>query len=261
MRVSTAQFYRQSALQMSSKSSDVNEQMAYLSSGKRVLTAKDDAVQFGTLAGYKESLVNIEKYQRNITQAVSHNSLQEIVFADAENILNNIRDVMLQANNGAMSDEDLQTLAKQTRNSFEQLLALANSQNANGAYIFSGYQTEQQPFSQQSDGSVNYSGDTGVRELQVAKNIKIATNQTGDAAFMTVTNAIGDFSANYTTNTSGVAVESANVTNRNTYNTSAMPHDYTFTFGPGAADLNVLDSGGANVFATATYVAGANNFL
>lgn len=256
MRVSTAQFYRQSALQMSSKSSDVNEQMAYLSSGKRVLTAKDDAVQFGTLAGYKESLVNIEKYQRNITQAVSHNSLQEIVFADAENILNNIRDVMLQANNGAMSDEDLQTLAKQTRNSFEQLLDLANSQNANGAYIFSGYQTEQQPFSQQSDGSVNYSGDTGVRELQVAKNIKIATNQTGDAAFMTVTNAIGDFSANYTTNTSGVAVESANVTNRNTYNTSAMPHDYTFTFGPGAADLNVLDSGGANVFATATYVAG-----
>ena len=44
MRVSTAQFYLQSAQLMSQKSSDVNEQMDYLSSGKRVLTAKDDAV-------------------------------------------------------------------------------------------------------------------------------------------------------------------------------------------------------------------------
>ena len=51
MRVSTAQFYQQSTLQMSSKSSDVNEQVAYLTSGKRVLTAKDDAVQYGTLVG------------------------------------------------------------------------------------------------------------------------------------------------------------------------------------------------------------------
>ncbi|KGJ96996.1 flagellar hook-associated protein FlgL [Colwellia psychrerythraea] len=256
MRVSTAQFYLQSAQLMSEKNSDVNEQMAYLSSGKRVLTAKDDAVSYGTLAGYKNDLANIEKYKRNINQAESHNSLQEVVFADVELILNNVKEAMLQANNGSLSDEDLQTLANQTRNSLDQLLDLANSQNENGDYIFSGFQTEQQPFSQQSDGSVTYSGDTGVRELQVAKNIKIPTNQTGDASFMSVDNAIGDFSANYATNTSGVAVESANVTNLGVYNTSAMPHDYTFTFGPGAADLNVLDSGGANVFTTGAYVAG-----
>ena len=183
MRVSTAQFYLQSALQMSNKSSDINEQMAYLTSGKRVLTAKDDAVQYGTLVGYKESLANIEKYQRNIIQAESHNSLQEIVFADSEQLLDQIKQDMLLANNGRMSTEDLQSLAKQTRTNFNQLLDVANSQNANGDYIFSGYQTEQKPFSQQVDGSVNYSGDTGVNELQVAKNINIATNQTGDAAF------------------------------------------------------------------------------
>ncbi len=258
MRVSTTQFYQQSALQMSSKTSDVNEQMAHLSSGKRVLTAKDDAVQYGTLAGYKDGLASIEKYQRNITMAENHNSLQEIVFADAELLLDNIKQDMLLANNGRMSSEDLESLAAQTRNNFNQLLDLANSQNANGDYIFSGYQTEQKPFSQQVDGTVSYNGDTGVNELQVAKNIKVATNQTGDAAFLKVANAIGDFTTSYATNTSGVAVESANVTNRNTYNTSAIPHDYTFTFGPGAAELNVVDSGGANVFSTLAYVAGQN---
>jgi flagellar hook-associated protein 3 FlgL len=258
MRVSTAQFYLQSSQQMSSKASDVNEQMAYLTSGKRVLTAKDDAVSYSTLAGYKDDLANIEKYKRNITQAESHNNLQETVFSNAEDILNNIKEQLLQANNGAMSTEDLQAIAKQTRNNFDQLLGIANSQNENGDYIFSGYKTDQKPFSQHVDGSVSYSGDSGVKDLQIAKNITIPINQTGDDSFMNVANSIGDFTANYTVNTSGVAVDSANVTDRNTYNASTTPYDYTFTFGPGAAELNVVNSGGTNIYNTTTYVAGQN---
>jgi len=256
MRVSTAQFYLQSALQMSNKTSDVNDQMSHLTSGKRVQTAKDDAVQYSTLVGYKESLANIEKYQRNITQAESHNNLQEIVFADAELLLDQIKQDMLLANNGRMSDEDLQSLAKETRTNFNQLLDIANSQNSNGDYIFSGYQTETKPFSQQVDGSVLYNGDTGVNELQIAKNINIVTNQAGDAAFLNIANTIGDFKASYATNTSGVAVDSANITNRGTYNTSALPHEYEFTFDATTNDLTVTDSAGSIVFPPAPYTAG-----
>ena len=75
MRVSTAQFYNQSGMQMSNQQSSVNDQMSHLSSGKRVETAKDDAMAYSTLAGYKNDLANIEKYQRNIIQAENHNSL------------------------------------------------------------------------------------------------------------------------------------------------------------------------------------------
>ena len=256
MRVSTAQFYLQSALQMSSKTSDINEQMAYLTSGKRVLTAKDDAVAFSTLAGYKDDLANIEKYNRNINQAEKHNSLQEVLFADAQLILDQVKQDMLLANNGRMSTEDLQSIATQVRNSLNQLLDIANSQDESGAYVFSGYQTDQKPFSQQIDKSITYNGDSGVRELQVAKNIKIPISQSGEAAFNKVTNALGDFSATYTQNTSGIAIEKANITDRSTYNGSAIPHDYTFTFNPTAADLTVTDSGGATVFTTSSYVAG-----
>ncbi|TWX54137.1 flagellar hook-associated protein FlgL [Colwellia hornerae] len=255
MRVSTAQFYLQSSQQMSQKSSDVNDQMAYLSSGKRVLTAKDDAISYSTLAGYNNDLASIEKYKRNITMAESHNNMQEIVFADADLILDKIKSDMLLANNGRMSSEDIQSLAEQVKSNFSQLLDLANSQNENGDYIFSGYQTQQKPFSQNVDGSVTYNGDSGVRELQVAKNINIATNQAGDAAFLKVENAIGDFTANYTANTSGVAVESAKITNRDNYNSSALPHDYTFTFDAITNDLTVTGSAGV-VFPAAPYTAG-----
>lgn len=265
MRVSTAQFYLQSAQQMSQKTSDVNDTMSYLTSGKRVLTAKDDAVSFGTLAGYKNDLANIDQYKRNIDRAESHNNLQEVVFADAEVILDQIKQDMLLANNGRMSSDDLQVLADQVRNNFEQLLNIGNSKNENGDYIFSGYQTTVKPFSQQSDGTVVYSGDDGVNNIQVSKNIDIALNQTGDAAFLNVANAIGNFKASYpgapNINTSGVALESANVVDRGAYNTSVLPHNYSFDFDTPDGNLTVTDSGGTAVFPVAPalpapYVAG-----
>ena len=260
MRVSTAQFYMQSALQMGNKSSALNEQMAQLSSGKQVLTAKDNAVQYTTLAGYKDDLENIEKYTRNIIQAESNNNLQETVFSEAQNILNSVRDLMLQANNGAMSDEDLESINNQINSNLEQLVDVANTQDENGDYIFAGYQNDQQPFSQKSDGTVSYNGDSGVNKLQISKNIQIETNQSGDAVFMNVSNAIGDFSPAYPTvptNSSGVELASANIGDRGAYNLSSTPHDYTFDFATGSGDLTVTDStGGTTTFPVADYEGG-----
>ena len=91
MRVSTTQFYFQNSQQLSNKQSDVNGQIEYISSGKRVLTAKDDAVSYSTLAGYKDELSNIEKYQRNITQAENRNNLIETSFANAERLLQDFK--------------------------------------------------------------------------------------------------------------------------------------------------------------------------
>jgi flagellar hook-associated protein 3 FlgL len=260
MRVSTAQFYMQSALQMGSKSSELNEQVGYLSSGKSVLTAKDDAIQYGTLAGYNNDLASIEIYQRNIIQAESQNNVQEIVYSDIEDLLNNIQEQLIKANNGAMTDEDLGAIAMETQSTLDQILDLANSQDENGNYIFSGYQTSQQPFSQSTDGSVSYNGDSGVRELQIAKNISIETNQSGDAVFMNIPNDIGDFIPTYpstTPNESGMALASATVSDRSAYNTSATPHDYTFDFDATTADLTITNSAGTTTtFAVADYEGG-----
>lgn len=127
MRVSTQQFYFQSSQQLSAKQSMVNDQMKYISSGKRVLTAKDDPVTFGTLSGYKDELTNIDKYQRNITQAKNRNSLQETSFANAENLMQDLKTLFINANNGTLADSDLKSLAELATNSLNQMLDIANS--------------------------------------------------------------------------------------------------------------------------------------
>ncbi|NQZ86943.1 MAG: flagellar hook-associated protein FlgL [Colwellia sp.] len=255
MRVSTAQFYFQSSQQITNKSSDVNDQIGYISSGKRILTAKDDAVAYGTLAGYKESLQNIEKYERNITQAESRNSLQEVSFSNAEDILQELKQLFVQANNGSLSSEDLYSLSELVGNSQQELLNIANSKDETGGYIFSGFQIDKEPFTLATDNSVDYQGDSGIRELQIAKNVMVELNQPGDAAFQNVNNAIGDFIPSYITNTSGINVASAVIADPSNYDSLSFPPEYTFSF-TAPSDLTVTDSNGATVYPTTTYTAG-----
>ena len=162
MRVSTAQFYFQNGLQMSQKQASVSEQSAYLSSGKRVLTAKDDAVAYSTLSGYQTELKNIEKYQRNITQAENRNNMLETSFSNATSVLNELKDLFLQANNGAYSDQDLASISQQATNTLEQVLNIANTKDETGGFVFAGFSIDTKPFELQPDNSVMYQGDHGV---------------------------------------------------------------------------------------------------
>lgn len=257
MRVSTPQFYFQNSQRLSNKQSDVNQQMQYISSGKRVLTAKDDAVAYGTLSGYKDELASLEKYQRNITQSENRNYLQENSFANAESLVQQLKQLFIQANNGTLSDEDLGSLADLGNDIQAQLLDIANTKDETGGYIFSGYQIDKQPFNLQPDNSVVYIGDNGKRELQIAKNVIVETNQPGDEAFEKVTNSIGDFIPTYINNSSGISVPRAIIADPSSYDPLTSPGDYKFVF-TSPTDLTVVDDSGAGatVFTTTSYVPG-----
>jgi flagellar hook-associated protein 3 FlgL len=255
MRVSTAQFYYQNATKLGSLQTKVNEQAGHMDANKRVLTAKDDAIAFGTLSGLKNELANIEKYQRNLIQAENRNSIQNVSFESAQDIMQNLKQTFIQANNGAYNDDDLAALGALAKDSLEQLLDIANTKDETGGYIFAGYKVDVTPFVLQPDNSVNYLGDSGVRKLQIAKNVMVDTNQAGDTAFGKVNNNKGDFSAEYNNNTSGISLNRAVISDPSAYDTVNNPPDYNFNF-TSATDLNVTDALGNTVFSTNAYVAG-----
>ncbi|WP_085298141.1 flagellar hook-associated protein FlgL [Cognaticolwellia mytili] len=254
MRVSTTQFYNQNGLQMSNQQAGVNEQVSYISSGKRVMTAKDDAVAYGTLSGYKDDLASIEKYKRNIIQAQNHNGLIDTSLKNAEGIMDELKSLMLQANSGSRSADDLASIAAQANQNLQQILDIANSQNETGGYVFSGYKIDDAPFVLQADNVVNYRGDNGTRELQIAKNVSVVTNQSGEQVFQKVPNAVGDFSATYNTNTSGIQVTSATIANPSLYDSATTPPNFTINFTT-ETDFTITD-GAANVTTVAGYVPG-----
>lgn len=255
MRVSTAQFYFQNARQITNQQSNVNESSEHLSSNLQVLSAKDDAVRYGTLSGFKDELSNIEKYERNLTQAESRNGLLDASFINAEDSLGELQRLFIQSNNGALSDDDRSSIATQVQSILEQLLDTANTQDETGGYIFSGFQIDTQPFIIDTDNNVNYQGDNGVRELQVARNVLIETNISGESAFQNIPNAIGDFTPSYTANTSGINVTGASINDLSLYDTNVNPPGFTFEF-TSETDLNVIDANGNSLFTTTSYAPG-----
>ena len=68
----------------------------------------------------------------------------------------------------------------------EVLLGLANTTDARGIGIFSGYNAMRKPFEMAGDGSVNYLGDRGQSHLQISENMTVATNIDGGSAFMRI---------------------------------------------------------------------------
>lgn len=230
MRVSTAQFYFQNTQNMTQKNAELNEQSVQITSGKRVLTAKDDSVLYSSLAGYKDDLSKIEQYTRNITQSKSHNELTETSLSQVQSSLLKVKQLFIQGNSGSLSVDDRQSVAEQLKQSLSQILDIANSKDERGAYIFSGHQIDTKPFVQQSDNSVTYQGDNGVNQLAIGENILIDTNLSGDQVFQKINNDTGDFSPSYTINDGGVRVSSASVINRGAYDTATFPPGYTLDF-------------------------------
>jgi flagellar hook-associated protein 3 FlgL len=261
MRISTQQFYYHHSQSMSNKESELNDQTKYLTSGKKVLTAKDDAVQYSTLIGYKEQMSAINRYKRNITQAESRNNLQELSFAQAEDVMQEIKQFMIKANNGVLGNSERNVIAAQVKNTLNQMLDIANTRDESGNSIFSGFQTDKTPFSLGSDNSVLYSGDKGIRDLQISNNVSVATNQSGDAAFLKVPNSAGDFSAVYQTNTSGTYLKNAVVIDPSNYDDVTNPPNYRFDFADTTADGNVnevtiTDSASNTLLVVNPFVAG-----
>ncbi|GAA0815486.1 flagellar hook-associated protein FlgL [Colwellia asteriadis] len=230
MRVSTSQFYLQSAQNMAARNTDVHKQATYIDSGKRVLTAKDDAVSYSSLAGYKEGINQISQYTRNITLSTGSNQQTETAFEVTQDVLLNVKSRFIQANNGSLSDDDRQSLATQMKQYLEQVLDIANSKDETGGFIFSGHQIDKQPFALQADRSVIYQGDSGINQLAISNSVVVNMNQSGDEAFVKIANAVGDFSPEYNTNNGSATVTRAVVADRGSYDVATFPPGYTLDF-------------------------------
>jgi flagellar hook-associated protein 3 FlgL len=146
---------------------------------------------------------------------------------------------VVNAGNGAMEDSQRQYLAAELRGRFDQLLGLANSRDGTGNYMFGGFQTASQPFSQTSTGA-QYAGDQGQRVVQVGSSRQIPLNDTGNSVFENNKTGNGTFvtaAQAAPVNTGSGIIGSGAVIN----GAQLTGHDYAiaFTVVPGATPFSV----------------------
>lgn len=242
MRVSTSQIYQSGARSILDGQSSLYKLQNQLSTGKRFLTAQDDPVAAAQVLLTRQTLAVNDQYADNQSNAASQLAYEESRLAAVVESVQYIRERVLAGGNGSYSDSDRVTIAKDLQSQFDFLVGMANTTDANGYYLFSGYQGDTQPFQKQlnPDGSVSvvYKGDDGQRLMQVGPSRQIAVSDSGRDVFEGNRTGNGDFalsSAESNTGTGVLGVASLNppvAWTPATYKIAfTTPTEYTVTVG------------------------------
>tara|TARA_R110001606_G_scaffold395213_1_gene567053 strand:- start:40796 stop:42274 length:1479 start_codon:yes stop_codon:yes gene_type:complete len=240
MRVSTAYIFDQNLSAMLNKQAELSKTQLQVSTGNRILNPSDDPAGSVQILNLQREVSLSEQYLANATKAENKQSNEEGVLDSATGMLQRIRELAVQGLNATNTQADKQTIAIEIKQLNEQLLALANTRDSSGDYLFSGFKSNTQPY-----GTINgdYQGDEGQRNIKVGEGVLIATNDPGNQVFEAPL-------ISTTTTTTLTPVVSANVANTgdssvaiNNYAGGSDAFSKTFTF-----DGTNYDDGAGNLY-------------
>jgi flagellar hook-associated protein 3 FlgL len=106
----------------------------------------------------------------------------ETALGGITNMVQNAQELVVYAGNGTLNDSARAAIAAELRGNFDELLGLANRTDANGRYLFSGFQGTTEPFAVTATG-VQHFGDEGLRMVQVSASRQLAVNESGREVF------------------------------------------------------------------------------
>src|SRR5690606_2169717 len=153
---------------MQNNYSNVTRTQEQISSGKRIMTPADDPVGSVRLLQLDQQAGKLDQYKGNLTAANNSLMQEEATLNSVNNILQRVREITLEAGNGALDKGGREALAQELVEREEELFGLMNSKNARGEYLFGGYKGDAPPFVKGSDGTYSYEGDEGQRFIEIA---------------------------------------------------------------------------------------------
>ena len=192
MRISTSQIFQQGVDAMIQRQRELSETELQVATGKKILRPSDDPSGAVRILDLRESEQRLAQYQRNADWATARLSQEETALQDITNLLQRVRELTVRGNNDTLTQADRAAIAPEIEQLRDSFLQLANTQDANGEYLFGGYRTQTPPmrqtFNASGEAEFEYDGDEGQRFLQIGENREVAIGDPG-SLFMKVTSA------------------------------------------------------------------------
>ncbi|TLX59533.1 flagellar hook-associated protein 3 [Stutzerimonas nosocomialis] len=188
MRISTLQAFNNGVAGLQRNYANATRTQEQISTGNRILTPADDPVASVRLLQLEQQQNVLSQYDSNLSAAKNSLTQEEVTLNSVNTILQRIRELTLEAGNGALSGDDRKAIAAELGERENELMSLMNTRNARGEYLFSGFQGKTQPFVIEGN-SYQYKGDEGQRTLQIASSLNVPISDSGKSIFENITNA------------------------------------------------------------------------
>ncbi len=243
MRISSAQAQHQLVQAMLDKQSQLTRTQQQLASGQRLLAAADDPAAAVRTLALDRALDRLEIYGRNADLAQNRLQTEESTLSAMGDLLLRARELTLQANSGAQNNGSRDAITTELSQLQAQLQQLANRRDAQGEFLFGGYQSRQAPFLRDATGAVTYTGDAGQRFLSIGENQLLAISDPGERVLLAARDGNGVFrTAVDPSNTGTARIDAGSVVDRSAW----IPDTYTLDMVT-ADQYEIRDSGGGLV--------------
>jgi flagellar hook-associated protein 3 FlgL len=173
------------------KLNDIQNKMA---AQTRIKNLRDDPEAAGHAVRFQSKALRLERYLTNISQIQGKMALAEGNLRSGLDIMQRARELAVQGANGVFTNEQMAYVAQEVDQLLREMLKVANAQDEQGNYIFSGFRAKTEPFrvhtgrvegSRDSEvvTSVDYVGDIGRNTAEVAEAGTVAHTLPGNHAF------------------------------------------------------------------------------
>ncbi|SAL28401.1 flagellar hook-associated protein FlgL [Caballeronia udeis] len=230
MRISTFEYFTSGVSTMNNQQASLSNLYAQISSGKSLQTAADNPLGAAQAVALTAQAANLAQYSTNQSSALTSLQQEDSTLTSVTNVMQSIQSLVVNAGNGTLNDTDRSALATQLQGYRSTLMTLANTTDANGNYIFAGFQGGSKPFNDNPSGvGATYAGGPGQRQVQISDTRTINVADPGSAIFQSVSsNESAPVSSGSAANTGSGTISPVSVTNSSD---PANSSTYTITFG------------------------------
>lgn len=190
MRISTAWAQQLTVNAMANQQTKLANLQQQLSTGLKVSVPADDPAAAVKILDFDKTIAKTNQYQSNIDTARGRLNIEESALTTAGGILDRAKDLTTNAMNDALNNSDRLTIKAEVDQLIQELAGVANTQNANGEFIFSGDLSSVPPFAKNATtGNYVYQGGPEQRTLQIGPTRQVADGDLGINVFENVTSS------------------------------------------------------------------------
>lgn len=186
MKISTSLYFSQATTQLGNVQGELSKTQEQLSLGKQIVKPSDMPDKAALVTRLESELSRQTGYQDTLKSVNIRLTAEETALKNTTDVMYRIKELALQAANDTLSTADRQSVALELSNLKEQVLSLANSQDSNGNYLFSGSRNGVPAFAKDASGKVLYQGDQARMKVNVGDSRRMNLNMPGTDAFTRV---------------------------------------------------------------------------
>lgn len=187
MRVATISIYSNSKSHLGQTLTNYTEAVTTVTTGKKIQSPSDDPVGYSRVMDIDSTLSQLDQLHSNISTGLEWLNTTESTLDSVLDTISEVKQLSIAAINGTYNDEDYTSAAAQVDELLEQLLDYANT-NVNGHYLFSGTNTDTQPYTVDETAAlpedvVTYSGNDSAFTISLGSGSRSEVSYYGIEVF------------------------------------------------------------------------------